>query len=141
MRYSGRNFYLLTGFGVALVLAAGLLRGAAGNPGLWSAFGFGGLMLLGFAASSLAYGALDDIQKQNLKAEWYWGSVIGLGALCGFLLPFVIFSSGAEVLADLLNQGETPRGYFLCGVAAALLPMGAGYFAVALLRRLRWMTP
>lgn len=141
MRYSSRNFYLLTGLGVALVLAAGVLRDTASGADLWSAFGFGGLMLLGFAACGLSYGALDDIQKQNLKADWYWGSVIGLSVLCGLVLPFVIFGSGAENLADFINQDETPRGYFLCGVAASLIPTGVGYFGVVLFRRLRWMTP
>lgn len=96
-------------------------------------------MLLGLAASAVAYGAMDDIQKQNLKADWYWGSVIGLGVLCGLVLPFVIFGAGAETLLGFVKQDDTPRGYFLCGVATALMPLGAGYFAVALFRRLRWM--
>jgi len=144
MRYSPRNFWLLCGLGMAAIVLAHLLPHAVRGSGLWSipALGFGGLMALGCGLFGLSYGAMDDIQKQNMKSDWYWGSVISFALLCGLLLPYTLFGSGVEDIAGLLHRGDragTPKGYFFSGVMTVLGLSTLGYFLVYLVRRLREM--
>src|SRR4051812_3141856 len=104
MGYSRRNFWLLLGLGTAAVIMAHLLPHAMHGDGLWSvpAIVFGGLMLLGTGLFGISYGAMDDIQRQNMKNDWYWGTVVGLCVLVGVVFPYVLFSSGAENIANLM---------------------------------------
>ncbi|MES2473627.1 MAG: hypothetical protein V4601_12410, partial [Pseudomonadota bacterium] len=82
---------------------------------------------------------MDDIQKQNMKSDWYWGSVAGLCLLCGLVFPYVLFGGGAEILISFTGLNDTPKGYFLCGVAVTLGLFSLGYTLSYLFRRLRWM--
>ncbi len=142
MRYSSRNFWLLTGLGLALVVGAHLLPHAARGSALWSAsaIGFGAMMLLGCAFAGLSYGAMDDIQKQNMKSDWYWGSMIGIGLLCGLVFPFVLFGDGVGLISGLFHRTKTPNGYFFCGVMVTLGLFVLGFLVAYLFRRLRWLS-
>jgi hypothetical protein len=144
MRYSRKNFWLLCGLGTAALIAAHLLPHAVRGSGPWSipALGFGGLMALGTCLFGLSYAAMDDIQKQNMKSDWYWGSVIGLAVLCGVVFPYALFGSGAEDISAFLHgadKAQTPKGHFFSGVIASMGPMTLGYFVIYLFRRLREM--
>ena len=139
MHYSRSNFWLLCGLGMAAIIAAHLLPHAVRGEGAWSlpAIGFGGLMLLGVGLFGISYGAMDDIQRQNMKSDWYWGSVLGLCALCGVVFPAVLFGSGLESIAGFFHGAETPKEYFFCGIMVMMGPFGLGYLLVYLFRRLR----
>jgi hypothetical protein len=141
MAYSRRNFWLLLGIGVLVIMSAHLLPHATHGAGLWSvpAVGFGLLMTLGCALGGLSYGAMDDIQKQNMKSDWYWGSLIGLSLFGGVVLPLVLFGSGPDVLRDLLSLRSSPRGYFFAGVMVTLMLFAGGWVLAFLFRRLSWM--
>jgi hypothetical protein len=141
MGYSSRNFWLLMGLGLAAIIAAHLLPHAIRGSGGWSvpAIGFGVLMALGCGLFGLSYGAMDDIQKQNIKSDWYWGSVAGLVVLCGLVFPFVLFGDGIAYLGGLAHKGETPKGYFFAGVMVTVGLFALGWLAMLLVRRLRWM--
>jgi hypothetical protein len=141
MQYSPRNFWLLTGLGLAAIIAAHLLPHAVRGNGLWSvpALGFGLLMVLAFVFGGLRYGALDDIQRQNIKSDWYWGCLIGFGLLCGLVFPFIMFGGGVERLGGMTHMGETPKGYFFSGVMITLACTVAGVALAWIHRRLREM--
>lgn len=139
MHYSPRNFWLLIGLGMVMIMAAHLLPHAVRGEGLWSipALGFGALMLLGAGLMYLSYGAMDDIQKQDLKSDWYWGSAIAGGVLVGLVFPYVLF--GPDLDGLLLHGAKTSKGDFFSGVIVVLGLHAVGYVLARLFRRLRWM--
>ncbi len=139
MRYSGWKIWLVVGLGLGAVVAAHLLPHAI--RGDWSTVGvgFGALMALGCLLLGLSAFFMDDIQRQNLKANWYWGCVIGLSVLCGFILPCVLFTSGLGHIVAVMHMYETPKGYFFSGVMITLACILAGWALAWAYRRLRWM--
>jgi bacteriorhodopsin len=141
MRYSGKNIWLLTGLGIIAVVAAHLLPHAVRGSGLWtfSAIGFGVLMALGCILFGLSAFAMDDIQRQSQRSDWYWGSVVGLCLLCGLVFPFVLFGGGLKFIVALLLMHETPGGYFFSGVMVTLGLFALGWLLAWLFRRLHWM--
>ena len=141
MRYSGWKIWLVIGLGLAAVVAAHLLPHAVRDTGDWSlvAIGFGLLMALGCILFGLSAFAMDDIQRQNQRTDWYWGSVTGLSLLCGLVLPLVLFSTGLRTIVGLMHMHDTPKGYFFSGVMATLALFALGWLAAWLFRRLRWM--
>jgi hypothetical protein len=141
MRYSEKNIWLLIGLGFAVIVAAHVLPHAVHGSGLWSlpAISFGLLMALGCILFGLSAFALDDIQRQNQRTDWYWGSVVGLCLLCGLVFPFVLFGRGLEKLVVLSHMHEGPEGYFFCGVMVTLALFFLGWLLAWLFRRLQWM--
>jgi hypothetical protein len=139
MRYSGWKILLVVGLGIAAVVAAHLLPHAV--RGDWSTIGigFGGLMALGCLLFGLSAFVMDDIQRQNLKTDWYWGCVIGLSALCGLVLPSVLFTPSLGHIVEVMHMHETPKGYFFSGVMITLASILAGWVLAWGYRRLRWM--
>jgi hypothetical protein len=139
MRYSGWKISALVGLGLIAVVAAHLLPHAV--RGDWSTvgIGFGALMALGCLLFGLSAFVMDDIQRQNLKTDWYWGSVVGLAVLCGVILPSVLFTTGLSHIVTVMHMHETPKGYFFSGVMITLALILAGWVLAWGYRRLRWM--
>lgn len=139
MRYSGWKILLVVGLGLAAVVAAHLLPHAV--RGDWSTIGigFGVLMALGCLLLGLSAFVMDDLQRQNLKTDWYWGSVAGLSLLCGIVLPSVLFSTGLGHIVDVMHMHETPKGYFFAGVMITMTCIMAGWVLAWAWRRLHWM--
>jgi hypothetical protein len=141
MRYSGWKIWLIVGLGLIAIVGAHLLPHAVRDTGDWSVvgIGFGVLMALGCLLFGLSAFVMDDIQRQNLKADWYWGSVAGLSLLCGLALPSVLFTTGLSHIVEIMHMRETPKGYFFAGVMITLACILAGWVLAWIYRRLRWM--
>ena len=139
MRYSGWKILALVGLGLLAVVAAHVLPHAV--HGGWSTvgIGFGVLMALGCLLFGLSAFVMDDIQRQNLKTDWYWGSVIGMSLICGLVLPSVLFTTGLGHIVEVMHMHETPKGYFFSGVMITMLAILLGWGLAWLFRRLKWM--
>ena len=139
MRYSGWKILLVVGLGLVAVVAAHLLPHAV--RGDWSTIGigFGLLMALGCVLFGLSAFVMDDIQRQNLKNDWYWGSVMGMSLLCGIILPSVLFTTGLSHILMTTHMQDTPKGYFFSGVMITMACILAGWVLAWAWRRLHWM--
>lgn len=141
MHYSRRNFWLLNGLSAVLLLS-GFLMLRLGNAGDWGFLpvGFGVVMLVGSLLGFVSYGAMDDIQKQNMKGDWFWGSAVAMSLLLGFVFPYVLFGSGAENVIggfSFEHLRDTPRGYFFSGVMITIMLHAVGHLSAVFFRRLR----
>ena len=141
MRYSGWKILAVVVLGVAAVVAAHILPHAIRDTGDWSlaGIGFGALMALGCILFGLSAFVMDDIQRQNLKSDWYWGSVVGFCLLCGLVFPLVLFSTGLQTMVGISHMHDTPKGYFFSGVMITMGSILLGWLLAWLFRRLKWM--
>src|SRR5689334_6695636 len=109
MRYSGKNIWLLIGLGLAAIVAAHLLPHAVRLPVSFSGMGFGLLMALGCLLFGLSAFAMDDIQRQNQRTDWYWGSVVGLCLLCGLVFPYILFGGNLDAIVAGIHMHTSPQ--------------------------------
>jgi hypothetical protein len=97
-------------------------------------------MLVGSILGFVSYGAMDDIQQQNMKSDWFWGSAVAMCLLFAVIFPYVLSGAGAASVVGgftFAHLRDTPRGYFFSGVMITIMLHAVGYVSAALFRRLR----